>query len=92
MYRTILAAALLAGLATAAPAQDRAGPMGGMPPGMEQAAETLGVEVDALLAALDAAGGPRADLAQVAQTLGLSEDALRAALPTPPQHGRPPRG
>lgn len=68
MHKTMLAAALLAGLATAAPAEDQArtGPASGMPPGMPQAAASLGIEADALLAALNEAGGPRANLTIVA--------------------------
>ena len=56
----------------------------GMPPGFDQAAKTLGVSADALLEAMDAAGGPSANLSEVAITLDVEEDALRAALPTPP--------
>jgi hypothetical protein len=58
---------------------------GGKPPGFEQAANELGVSVDALFEAMEAAGGQDADLAEVAVTLGIEEDALRAALPTPPK-------
>ena len=57
---------------------------GGVPPGFDEAAATLGVTPEALLQAMDAAGGPQADLAAVAATLGVDTDALRAALPTPP--------
>lgn len=53
---------------------------GGMPPGFEEAAVTLGVTPDALLEAMDAAGGRNADLSVVATRLGLTEDALRAAI------------
>ncbi|SDW04703.1 YHYH protein [Albimonas donghaensis] len=60
------------------------GGVGGMPPGFDQAAKAVGVSAEALLAAMEAAGGPNADLADVAASLGIEEDALRAALPTPP--------
>ncbi|ATI42469.1 hypothetical protein CBW24_10940 [Pacificitalea manganoxidans] len=60
------------------------GAPGAMPPGFEQAAETLGVSAEALLEAMEAAGGPSADLAEVAAALGLDEEALRAAMPARP--------
>ncbi|WP_372802733.1 hypothetical protein [Paracoccus seriniphilus] len=57
---------------------------GGMPPGFDEAAAQLGVTADALMQALEAAGGPGADLAEVAEALDPDEAALRAALPAPP--------
>jgi hypothetical protein len=60
------------------------GGQGGMPPGFDQAAETLGVSADALFEAMEAAGGATANLSDVAAALGVEEDALRAAMPTPP--------
>lgn len=59
------------------------GPGGGMPPGMEDAAAKLGVDVDDLLKALGRPG-QRPDLAAAAESLGVSEDALRDALPPRP--------
>lgn len=56
----------------------------GMPPGFDAAAETLGVTPEALLRAMDDAGGPGADLAAVAAALGVDEAALRDAQPQPP--------
>ena len=55
-----------------------------MPPGFDPAANTLGVSVDVLFAAMEAASGSNADLAEVANILGVTEDALRAALRTRP--------
>ena len=66
------------------PRPDNGGP-GGLPPGFDQAAEALGVSVDALSGAMEAAGGRDADLAEVAASLGVDEDALRAALPARPE-------
>ena len=60
------------------------GGAGGMPPGFDPAANTLGVSVDVLFAAMEAASGSNADLAEVANILGVTEDALRAALRTRP--------
>lgn len=59
------------------------GPAGGMPPGFEEAATTLGISAETLMKAMTDAGGREADLAEVAQALGIEEEALRAALPTP---------
>lgn len=56
----------------------------GMPPGFDAAATVLGVSTEALMQAIDDAGGRNADLAAVAATLGVDETALRDALPTPP--------
>lgn len=67
------------------PPRPQGGGPGGMPPGFDQAAASLGVSADALFEAMEAAGGPNADLAEVAATLGIDEDALRAALPGPPR-------
>lgn len=39
---------------------------------------------EALMQAIEGAGGPGADLDAVAATLGVDGDALRAALPQPP--------
>lgn len=55
-----------------------------MPPGFDAAAEALGVTPEALMQAIEGAGGPGADLDAVAATLGVDGDALRAALPQPP--------
>ncbi len=65
------------------PPRPAGGGPGGMPPGLEEAAASLGVEPQALLEAL---GGPgqQPDLAAAAATLGVTEEALRAALPPPP--------
>lgn len=57
---------------------------GAMPPGFDAAAETLGVTGEALMQAINDAGGREANLADVAATLGVDEGALRNALPTPP--------
>lgn len=63
-----------------------AGPGGnGMPPGMEEAARTLGVSAEDLMQALGGGGpGQAPDLSAAAETLGLSEQALRDALPRRP--------
>ena len=66
------------------PPRPNGGP-GGMPPGFEDAAKTLGVTPEALLHAMDEAGGPRADLAAAAAALGIDEATLRDALPRPPR-------
>ncbi|WP_052362461.1 YHYH protein [Falsirhodobacter sp. alg1] len=55
---------------------------GQMPPGMEEAAETLGVDPQDLMQALGAPG-QRPDLAEVAEKLGVSEETLRNTLPKP---------
>ncbi|UOA32793.1 hypothetical protein DSM110093_02597 [Sulfitobacter sp. DSM 110093] len=61
------------------------GPQGGqLPPGFDEAAASLGVTAEALMQAIDDAGGREADLAEVAETLGVDDAALRDALPTPP--------
>lgn len=57
------------------------GGQGGMPPGFEEAAESLGIDTAALADALRDAGGPDADLAAVAAALDIAEADLRAALP-----------
>ncbi|WP_370399249.1 YHYH protein [Sulfitobacter sp. JB4-11] len=57
---------------------------GGMPPGFDTAADTLGITAEALLEAMTAAGGRDADLAEVAASLGIQESALRDALPLAP--------
>ncbi len=53
---------------------------GRMPPGFEEAAETLGVDAEALMEALGRPGQDP-DLAAAATQLGVPEEALRAALP-----------
>lgn len=58
----------------------RPGP-GGVPPGFEEAAQSLGVSLDALMQAVTAAGGPRLDYVAAAAALGVTEERLRAALP-----------
>lgn len=58
---------------------------GGMPPGFDQAAATLGVTADVLFQAMQAAGGRHADLAVVAGQLGVTKEALQDALPMPPR-------
>lgn len=67
-------------------ANPRGGPQGGggMPPGFQQAAAKLNVSVEALMQALDDAGGPNADLAVAAERLGVGTATLRDALPRPP--------
>ena len=74
------------GMATAgaAPGQPAGGGPGGIPPGFEDAAESLGMAPEALMQALDAAGGPHADLDEVAEALGVDAGRLRAVLPAPP--------
>ncbi len=62
------------------PRPGREGPRG-MPPGFEEAAAELGVSAEALMQAMDAAGGPNADLDVVAEALGVSVEELRTALP-----------
>ena len=59
-----------------------AGPQGAGQPDFSEAAATLGVTEDALLAAL---GQPPFDLITAAETLGVSVEALEQALPQPPQ-------
>jgi hypothetical protein len=68
----------------AEPPRPGQGTRGDPPPGFIEAAATLGVTPEAILEAMDAAGGPNADLAQVAARLGVDEVALRDALPPPP--------
>lgn len=65
------------------PPRPQGGGPGGMPPGFEEAAASLGVTPQALL---DALGGPgqRPDLAAAATQLGVTEEALRGVLPPPP--------
>lgn len=58
---------------------------GGTPPGLDEAAATLGVTPDALMQALAKAGGPPPDFAAAAAALGISADDLEAALPAPPR-------
>lgn len=53
----------------------------GVPPGLEEAAETLGVTVRELLQALRNSGGPPPDLEKAAATLGITVEELRSALP-----------
>ncbi len=53
------------------------------PPGLEQAAETLGVSVEALMNALGAPG-QRPDFVATAKALGVTEAELRDALPARP--------
>lgn len=63
--------------------QDGGGGRGGnrgLPPGMEEAAEKLGVEPAALLEALGRPG-QQPDFKAAASKLGVSEEALRSALP-----------
>ncbi|GHA47895.1 hypothetical protein GCM10008927_11040 [Amylibacter ulvae] len=57
----------------------------GLPPGFDKAAIELGVSEDALMQAINAAGGPQLDFSKAAEMLNVSEDALRGALPPPPQ-------
>ena len=61
-----------------------AGPGPGGPPDFTEAAEALGVTVDAIMAAL---GPPPPDLEAAAATLGITVEALQAALPLPPRPG-----
>ncbi|MEE3115673.1 MAG: hypothetical protein VX321_06220, partial [Actinomycetota bacterium] len=56
----------------------------GGPPDFTEAAETLGVTMDELLAAL---GPPPPDLEAAAATLGVTVEELQAALPPPPRPG-----
>jgi hypothetical protein len=67
------------------PGQSKGGQQQGTPPEFDQAAEKLGISTEALLNAMQDAGGPRADLAQVAKALGVTEAELKAALPEPPK-------
>lgn len=57
---------------------------GGIPLGFHEAAATLGITTEELMAALQAPQGGRPDLAQAAERLGMSEDYLREILPPPP--------
>lgn len=68
--------------------QRHRGPGRGIPPGFEEAAEALGVSVEALMNALRDAGGPPPDLELAASTLGVSAEQLRAILPPPPRRPR----
>lgn len=63
----------------------RGGPGG---PDFEAAAATLGVSTEALMQAMQQAGGPPPDLNAMAATLGISESELREALPPPPGRRR----
>ncbi len=58
------------------------GPAGGGAPDFSEAATTLGVTEEALVAAL---GQPPFDLEAAAEELGLSVEALTSAVPAPPQ-------
>ena len=63
------------------------GPKGGdrtSPPGFGEAAIKLHITEKALMTAMQAAGGPRADLSKVADSLGVSIYALKEALPKRP--------
>lgn len=62
----------------------------GAPPGFSEAADTLGVTLDELMAAL---GQPPFDIEAAAATLGVTTQELTNALPPPPQQqpGPPPR-
>ena len=55
-----------------------------VPPGFDATAATFGVTTDALMQAMNDAGGREADLSNVAASLGVDETALRDALPAPP--------
>lgn len=55
----------------------------GAPPGLEQAAEALGVSVEALMNAFGTPGH-RPDFAAAAEALGVTEADLRNALPARP--------
>ncbi len=57
---------------------------GGMPPGFEEAAATLGIRAEELFAAVEASGGRDADMADVADMLSIDEARLRAALRAQP--------
>jgi hypothetical protein len=57
---------------------------GQMPPGFDDAAKSLGVTIEDLMAALGDLQSGRPDLTAAAKTLGITEDALRTALPPPP--------
>lgn len=57
---------------------------GRLPPGFAQAATSLGVTEEALMRAVQGAGGRNLDFDKAAAALGVSTDALRAALPPPP--------
>ena len=54
-----------------------------MPPGMDKAAQTLGVTEQELMQALRSSGTGRPDLEKTAATLGVSVQQLRSALPRP---------
>jgi|TARA_R110001606_G_scaffold123332_6_gene256538 hypothetical protein len=52
-------------------------------PGFDEAAASLGVSTQTLMAALGAPRGGRPDLAAAAARLGITESELRVALPPP---------
>ena len=56
---------------------------GGLPPSFDEAAASLGVSTQTLMAALGAPRGGRPDLAAAAARLGITESELREALPPP---------
>lgn len=58
---------------------------GGMPPGFEEAAVTLGVSSEKLMEAISEAGGRDLDFVAASAALGVTEEQLRAALPQPPK-------
>lgn len=60
------------------------GGTGGMPPGFDTAADTLGITPEALLEAMTAAGWRDADLTEVAESLGIEESTLHDAMPLAP--------
>lgn len=62
---------------------DERGP-GGTPPGFDDAATKLGIPVETLFEAVQAAGGRDANMNAVAATLGISPDDLVTALPQRP--------
>ena len=66
------------------PPRPNDGGPGGVPPGFDEAAATLGVTTDVLMQALGNPQGGRPDLAAAAKTLGTTEAKLRAILPPPP--------
>ncbi len=55
------------------------------PPGFEDAAEALDVKPEALMQAVEAAGGPNLDFSAAAAALDVSEGELRDALSPPPR-------
>ena len=66
------------------PPRPDTGAPGQMPPGFDEAAQTLGVTTETLLEALGNPQGGSLDLAAAADSLGVSEEDLRAVLPSPP--------